>query len=153
MALIQRKLSLLYRSFLRELSPIPRAATYSEVLAALCRLLGCAAIVMIALVSIRNARDISAPEGVPFALLVSVVAITVGSLLRDVAFLICAVAVNRFGHDFRASRVALDGNCIEEVFRPDGTWDRYTRGSEQIVHEWRDWDGVCRREVLTRAAQ
>jgi hypothetical protein len=146
--IIAQKLSGLYRCFLREWLPVPRAATYSEILAALCRLLGCAAIVGIVVVSVRNAQDITAQQRVAFALLVSVVAITVGNLVKEVAVLMCSIAVNGLGLDFRSTRLTLDGTAIDEVVRPDGTWDRYLHDERGVVHEWREADGHCRRETL-----
>ena len=148
MPIIAQKLSVLYRCLLLEWLPIPRAATYSEILAALCRLLGCAAIVAIVILSVRNAQDITAQQRVTFALLVSVVAITVGNLVKEVAVLMCSSAVNWLGLDFRSTRLTLDGTAIDEVVRPDGTWDRYLHDERGVVHEWREADGHCRRETL-----
>jgi len=148
--IIARKLSILYRCFLLEFLPIPRAATYSEILAALCRLLGCAAIIVIIMLSVRNALTITAPQRLPFALLVSVVAVTVGNLLKEVAVLMCSNAVNWLGLDFRSTRVTLDGTSVDEVVRPNGTWDRYVRDDRVVVHEWREADGVCRQETFRR---
>ena len=152
MPIIAQKLSVLYRCFLLEWAPIPRAATYSEILGALCRLLGCAAVVAIVDLSVRHAQDITAPQRVAFALLVSVVASTVGNLVKEVAVLMCSIAVNWLGHDFRSARVTLDGTSIDEVMRPDGTWDRYTQDERGVVHEWRETDGHCRRETVRCAS-
>jgi hypothetical protein len=146
--IIARRLTLLYLNFLRELSPVPRSSSFSDVLTALCRLFGVGAIVAIILLSAHNAERITATEKIPFALLVSVVAITVGNLLKEVAILICATAVNGIGLDFHSTHVTLDGATVDELHRPDGTWERYIRGSGTTIHEWRAADGICRRETL-----
>lgn len=152
MPLIARKLSLLYLSYLRDLLPIPAAGTYSEILVAVCKLLGCAAIVEIIAVSIRNAEGIGTGERIPFAMLVSVVALSVGNLLKEVAVLVCANLVNWAGWDFHSTRTTLDGHSVDEVVRPDGTWDRYIRDPDATIHEWRATDGICHRETLDRPA-
>ena len=72
-----------------------------------------------------------------------------GNLVKEVAVLMCSIAVNWLGLDFRSARVTLDGTSIDEVLRPDGTWDRYTQDERGVVHEWRETDGHCRRETVS----
>jgi hypothetical protein len=101
-----RTLCLAIRSFLLDLLPIPWPATHSEVLVFFCRLLGCAAIVGIATVSIQHAGVIAALQALPFALLVMTVALAVGNLMKELAILIGGIAINWLGVPFLRMRLA-----------------------------------------------
>ena len=76
------------------------------------------------------------------------VALPVGNLIKEVAILIGGVAVNGLGLEFRRTRVTLSSAPMTEVYRPDGTWDRYILETAETIHEWSDLEGGCHREVL-----
>jgi hypothetical protein len=130
--------------------PIPFAASYSEILVALCRLLGCATIVGIIRVSVENSKGIGVPQTMVLAILVFVVAMTVGNLVKEVAIAICGIAVNSIGCNFYRKRLTLSGDRVNEVFKPDGTWDRYIINGSETIHEWTDEEGQCHREIASR---
>jgi hypothetical protein len=145
-------LSSAIRSYLLDLLPRPRSVDYSEGVIFVCRLLGCAAIVAITDVSIQHAGAISASQVFPFGLLVTTVALPVGNLIKEVAILIGGIAINWSGLEFRRTRLTLNGAQISELYRPDGTWDRYILETAETIHEWSDLDGGFHREVLARGA-
>jgi hypothetical protein len=142
-----RMLSSAVRSYFWDLLPLSWPATHSGVVIFVCRLIGCASIVGIVAVSILHGGSISASKVLPFGLLVMTVALPVGNLIKEVTVLIGGVALNWLGFVFLRTRWTLGGAPMSEVYRPDGTWDRYIPETTGTIHEWSDLDGVCRREV------
>jgi hypothetical protein len=133
--------------YLLDLLPLPRPATYSQVVIFVCRLLGCAAIVGVATVGIQHAGAIAASEIFPFGLLVLTVAVLAGNLIKEVAILIAGILINWRGLDFRRSRLTLSGARMREVYRPDGTWERHTIETGKVIHEWSDLNGECHQQI------
>jgi hypothetical protein len=140
------------RSYFWDLLPLSWPATRSGVAIFVGRLIGCASIVGIVAVSIRHAGAISASRVLPFGLLVMTVALPVGNLIKEVAVLIGGVALNWLGFVFLRTRWTLGGAPMSEVYRPDGTWDRYILETTGTIHEWSDLDGMCHQEVLACGA-
>jgi hypothetical protein len=136
------------RSYLLDLMPLSPWAPYSETVIFVCRLLGCCTIVAVVVVGIQHAGAISPSQVLPFGLLVMTVALPIGNLIKEVAILIGGSAVNWLGREFRRTRVTLSGAPMTEVYRPDGTWDRYIHEASATIHEWSDLSGECYREVL-----
>jgi hypothetical protein len=145
-ALIKLVRSAIWR-YILDLLPHPRWATYSETVMFIGRLGGCCTIVIIAVLGIQHAGAISAIRVLPLGLLVMKVAFPVGNLIKEVATLIGGVAINWLGLEFRRTRLTLPGAAMSEVYRPDGTWDRYILETAETVHEWSDLSGACYREV------
>jgi hypothetical protein len=145
-------LSSTIRGYLLDLLPLPRSAAHSDVVIFVCRLLGCAAIVAMSYVSIQHTGAISASQAFPFGLLLTTVALLVGNLIKEVAILIGGIAINWLGLEFRRTRLSISGAQLSEVYRPDGTWDRYILETAETIHEWSDPNGGCHREVLARGA-
>jgi hypothetical protein len=140
------------RSYLLDLLPLPPSAPYSEVVIFVCRLLGCAAIVGVTAVSIQHAGAVSASRIFPLGLLMLTVAVLVGNLIKEVGILIGGLAINWRGLEFRRTRFTLSGAQMSEVYRRDGTWDRYIRESVEITHEWLDLKGECHQEISAGGA-
>jgi hypothetical protein len=140
------------RSYLVDLMPVPRWAGCSEIVAFACRVLGCGSILAIAVAGTRHAGVIPASQILPFGLLVMTVALPVGNLIKEVAILIGGTAINWLGFEFHRARSTLDGAQINEVYRPDGTWDRYIVETAGTIHEWADLEGGCHREILACSA-
>jgi hypothetical protein len=134
-------------SYISDLLPFPRWATSSETVMFVGRLLGCCTIGVIAVLGIRHAGAISATQVLLLGLLVVTVALPVGNLIKEVATLIGGVAINWLGLEFRRTRLTLTGAVMSEVYRRDGTWDRYVLATAETVHEWSDLSGECYREV------
>ena len=140
------------RNYLLDLLPLPRSAPHSELVVFVCRLLACATIVCVAALSIQHAEGIPVSRLFPFALLVLTVAVLVGNLVKEVGVLIGGIVLNWRGLEFRRIRLTLNGARMTEIYRPDGTWDRYIREALHSIHEWLDLQGECHREILDRGA-
>jgi hypothetical protein len=143
-------LSSVVRGYLLDLLPLPhlQSRTDSGALLFVCRWLGCSTVIAITDLSVRHAGPISPSEVLPFGLFVMTVALLVGNLIKEVAILMGSTMMNRLGLEFRRTRVTLSGAQMNEVYRPDGTWDRCILESAEIIHEWSDPNGKCQREVL-----
>jgi hypothetical protein len=135
------------RSYLVDLLPHAPPGTNSEVAIFASRLLGCATIYSVAILSIRHAGPVPAARVFPFALLVLAVAILIGNLVKELGILVGGIVLNWRGLEFRRSRSTLSGARMTEVYRADGTWDRYIRDSAETIHEWLDLKGECHREM------
>lgn len=136
------------RGYMLDFLPIPRSTGHSEVALLVCRLLGCAAVVAVAAISVQHAGTISASQSIPFALLVMTIALPVGNLIKEVGILLGGIALNRLGLEFCRTRLAVDGTSLVERYRSNGTWDRYIGAAGGTIHEWSDPDGGCHREIL-----
>lgn len=136
------------RGYLSDLLPLRWPATHSDVVIFVCRLLGCTAIIGIVATSILHAGAISVSQLLPFGLLVLTVALSVGHLIKEVAILIGGIATNWLGHPFLRTRLTIKGARMNELYRPDGTWDRYTYEASVTIHEWSEPNGGCHRDVL-----
>src|ERR1700722_15836666 len=135
-------------SYFSDLLPLRWPATQSEVVIFVCRLLGCTAIIGIAAASILHAGAIPVSQEFPFGLLVLTVAMAVGYLIKEVAILIGGIAINWLGRPFLRARLTISGARMNELYRPDGTWDRYTYEASVTIHVWSELNGGCHREVL-----
>ena len=136
------------RNYLLDFLPLPPSAPYSEVVIFVCRLLGCATILGVTTVSIQHAGAIPATRVFPFVLLVLTVAVMMGNLIKEVGILIGGIVLNWRSLGFRRTRSTLSGAQMTEIYRPDGTWDRYIREPLDTIHEWLDRQGECHREIL-----
>jgi hypothetical protein len=140
------------QSYLLDFLPLPPSEYFSEAIIFVCRLLGCATIFGVAAFSIQHTGTLPASRIFLFALLVLTVAVLIGNLIKEVGILIGGIALNWRGLEFRRTRLTLSGAQMTEVYRPDGTWDRYVRESLHTTHEWSDLQGECHRKILDRGA-
>lgn len=141
------------RNYVFDLLPRAPSAPCSERVIFVCRLLGCVTIFGVAAVSICHAGTIPVSQLIAFALFVLAVAVLVGNLVKEVAMLIAGVVLNWRGCEFHRTRLTLGGAKMTEIYRPDGTWDRYFRETLHSVHEWSDLQGECHREILDPSAR
>lgn len=143
-------LSAAIRSYLLDFLPLPPSASFSTAIIFVCRILGCATIFGVAAVSIQHAGAIPTSRLILFAPPVLTIAVLIGNLVKEVGILVGGVVLNWQGLEFCRARLTLSGAQMTEVYRPDGTWDRYIRESLHTTHEWSDQRGECHRELLDR---
>jgi hypothetical protein len=74
-------------------------------------------------------------------LLAMTIAVAVGWLAKEFAFLAATNVANSMGRDFTRRGVLLGGGEFEETQYADGTWNRLETGPRGTVHEWVGPDG------------
>lgn len=136
------------RWWVSEFCAIPAPLNLVAGLTALCRLAGCS--VLLAL--IRLAPDAAVARDLPMAAvrgaLLVLLAILLGNLAKELAFVICADIANWCGQSFLRTGFTLDGRQVCEIRFPNGTWVRYESGRGTSVCEWTEVSGACKRITL-----
>ncbi len=76
------------------------------------------------------------------------VALGVGTIVKETAFALSGHIANWVGNDFERTGMTLKGNLFSEIRCSDGTWCRSELRGGEIASEWTDWNGECHKLVF-----
>ncbi len=141
------------RWFAYEFLGFANSEEHFPILTAGARFLGCASIACILRVELCNGLTTDLLSTGAYLLVAGLTAVLIGNIVKEMAFCLCAAAVNASGHVFCRRGFTLGGRTFHEAHYPNGTWMRCESQGRRTACEWTDLLGGCHRiEVRPRRA-
>jgi hypothetical protein len=135
------------RWFAHEFLTISFRLDLNSALASACRLTSCLMIAGLTYAQLYG-RLSGPPSMILLKSMVALgIALAVGWLAKEFAFLTATSIANSMGRDFTRRGVMLSGKEYQETQYADGTWSRCETGRRGTVHEWVGMDGKYNRTI------
>ncbi|HTC54751.1 MAG TPA: hypothetical protein VK700_22640 [Steroidobacteraceae bacterium] len=135
-----------------ELLPLPMSTRAHHLVAAACRLAGCA--VAVGILSVELQRS-GASHGLVLACLwtgSALTAVLIGNIARELLFALSTSVATLLGQVFQRDGATLGGRTFLEVHYPTMTWIRCECADDEFTCEWTEPTGRCNRvEIQLRA--
>ncbi len=122
-----------------------RPQSVGSVLGATCRLIGCAATLLLLRFELGRGLESQVGLAVLQVTLAAVTAILIGNIVKEAVFALSKQLMNWLGQPFVRVTRTLRGRTVSETYFPDGTWMRRETWKAGAVWEWTERDGSCTR--------
>lgn len=134
--------------FVYEFLPRPLSWSGMMALVALCRISGCATIVLVLYTCLQGPAPPTPSAMFGLILFACLLALAVGNIIKESAFAFVGHHFNLLGRNFCRKGVTIGGAFYREVWRPDGTWRRVELRHSEFSCEWTNREGECHKRVL-----
>ena len=126
-----------------EFLPLSSSSTIIQV----CRISGCATVATVMRICLTGPPPPSHSSGIALLGFVSLLAIAIGNIVKEMSFAFCGHLMNWAGFNFRRTGLTPLGVVFRELWRPDGTWRRLELRGRRVVCEWTTLHGECHMRV------